>query len=214
MFQVCQDCRVDVLMTGALAGLALAIPLGPMAILLISTTLKHGRGIGIFGALAMASVDFSYAALVFAFGTAIVNLLTGWVMPLRILGSAILIFVAVKIFMDARRSSKIESPDMSNSTASRLKTYAKFFGLTVLNPATAFYFFGITPSVATLSQGTGLFGIALFAVGVFIGSVVWQMGLVFAAQLTKSFTDVRVQHRIQYAGAILILGLAIGLLLK
>ncbi|MEY3677658.1 MAG: hypothetical protein RL351_885, partial [Actinomycetota bacterium] len=35
---------MDVLITGALAGLALAIPLGPMAVLLISTTLKHGRG--------------------------------------------------------------------------------------------------------------------------------------------------------------------------
>lgn len=214
MNQVCQDCLVDVLITGALAGLALAIPLGPMAILLISTTLKHGRRIGFFGALAMASVDFSYAALVFAFGNLIINLLTGWVLPLRLLGSAILVYVAVKIFIDARKSSKIENPDLSDSPASRFKTYAKFFGLTVLNPATAFYFFGITPSVAALSQGTGFWSIGLFALGVFVGSVVWQMGLVLAAHLTKSFTDVKVQHRIQYVGAGLILALAIGLLLK
>lgn len=214
MQQVCQDCPVDVLITGLVAGLALAIPLGPMAILLISTTIKHGRGIGAFGALAMASVDFSYAALVFAFGNVIINLLTGWVFPLRLLGSAILIYVGVRIFLDARKSSKIENPDLSNSPASRFKTYAKFFGLTVLNPATAFYFFGITPSVAALSQGNGFWSIGLFAVGVFFGSVVWQMGLVFAAHLTKAFTDVRVQHRIQYAGALLILILAVGLLLR
>jgi threonine/homoserine/homoserine lactone efflux protein len=213
MFQVCQDCPVDVFITGALAGLALAIPLGPMAILLISTTLKHGRGIGIFGALAMATVDFSYAALVFAFGNVIINLLTGWVFPLRILGSAILVYVAIKIFIDARKSSKIENPDLSNSSASKFKTYAKFFGLTVLNPATAFYFFGITPSVAAISQGTGFWSIGLFAGGVFLGSVVWQLSLVFAAHLTKSFTDEKIQHRIQYAGAALILVLAVGLLL-
>jgi threonine/homoserine/homoserine lactone efflux protein len=205
---------VDVLITGALAGLALAIPLGPMAVLLISTTLKHGRGIGAFGALAMASVDFSYAALVFAFGNVIVNVLTGWILPLRLLGSAILVYVGVKIFLDARKSSKIESPELSDSPASRFKTYAKFFGLTVLNPATAFYFFGITPSVAAISQGTGFWSIGLFAFGVFAGSVVWQMGLVLAAHLTKSFTDVKVQHRIQYVGAGLILALAVGLLLK
>ena len=212
MLQVCQDCQVDVLITGALAGLALAIPLGPMAILLISTTLKHGRSIGIFGALAMASVDFSYATLVFAFGTAIVNLLAGWVLPLRILGSTILAYVALKIFLDARKNSKIEAPELSNSPTSRLKTYAKFFGLTILNPATAFYFFGITPSVSAISQGTGLWAISLFSVGVFLGSVIWQLGLVFAAQITRAFTDSKVQHRIQYAGAILILVLAIGLL--
>lgn len=205
---------MDVLITGALAGLALAIPLGPMAVLLISTTLKHGRGIGAFGALAMASVDFSYAALVFAFGNVIVNVLTGWILPLRLLGSAILVYVGVKIFLDARKSSKIESPELSDSPASRFKTYAKFFGLTVLNPATAFYFFGITPSVAAISQGTGFWSIGLFAFGVFAGSVVWQMGLVLAAHLTKSFTDVKVQHRIQYLGAGLILALAVGLLLK
>ena len=204
---------MDVFITGALAGLALAIPLGPMAILLISTTLKHGRGIGIFGALAMATVDLSYAALVFAFGNVIINLLTGWVFPLRVLGSAILVYVAIKIFIDARKSSKIENPDLSNSSASRFKTYAKFFGLTVLNPATAFYFFGITPSVAAISQGTGFWSIGLFAAGVFLGSVVWQLSLVFAAHLTKSFTDEKIQHRIQYAGAALILVLAFGLLL-
>jgi threonine/homoserine/homoserine lactone efflux protein len=185
-----------------------------MAILLISTTLKHGRGIGIFGALAMATVDFSYAALVFGFGNVIINLLTGWVFPLRVLGSAILVYVAIKIFMDARKSSKIENPDLSNSSASRFKTYAKFFGLTVLNPATAFYFVGITPSVAALSQGAGFRGVALFAIGVFLGSVVWQLSLVLAAHVTRSFTDVKVQHRIQYLGAALIVVLAIGLMVQ
>ena len=203
---------MEVLITGILAGLALAIPLGPMAILLISTTLKHGRGIGFFGALAMATVDFSYAAVVFVFGNVLINLLTDLLFPMRVLGSAILVFVAIKIFLDARKSSRIEQPDLTNSPASRFKTFAKFFGLTVLNPATAFYFFGITPSVAALAQGTGFGSVALFAIGVFLGSVVWQMFLVLAAHLTKSFTDARVQHRIQYAGALLILVLAIALL--
>ena len=205
---------MEVLITGILAGLALAIPLGPMAILLVSTTLKHGRGIGFFGALAMATVDFTYAAVVFAFGSIIINLLTGLLFPMRVLGSAILVFVAIKIFLDARRSSRIDQPDLTNSPASRFKTYAKFFGLTVLNPATAFYFFGITPSVTALAQGTDFSGVALFAIGVFLGSVVWQMALVLAAHMTKSLTDVRVQQRIQYFGAILIFALALGLLAK
>lgn len=205
---------MEVLITGILAGLALAIPLGPMAILLISTTLKHGRGIGFFGALAMASVDFCYAAVVFVFGNVIINLLTGLLFPMRVLGSAILVFVAIKIFLDARKSSRIEQPDLTNSPASRFKTFAKFFGLTVLNPATAFYFFGITPSVAAVAQGTNLGSIALFASGVFIGSIVWQLSLVLAAHLTKSLTDAKVQQRIQYFGALLILVLAIALLAK
>lgn len=206
---------MDVFITGLVAGIALAIPLGPMAILLISTTIKHGRGIGVFGALAMASVDFSYAALVFAFGNAVVTSLSQFVLPMRLIGSAILVFVAVRIFLEARRSAKLESPELANSPSSRFKTYAKFFGLTVLNPATAFYFVGITPSVAVMAgDDNSGFGVLEFAIGVFAGSVVWQLSLVFAAHLTAKFTDVRVQHRIQYAGALLILALAIGLLLR
>ncbi|MEN9955928.1 MAG: hypothetical protein RLY34_735 [Actinomycetota bacterium] len=206
---------MDVFITGLVAGIALAIPLGPMAILLISTTIKHGRGIGVFGALAMASVDFSYAALVFSFGNAVVKTLDAWVLPMRLAGSAILLYVGLRIFLEARKSAKLETPELDNSPTSRFKTYAKFFGLTILNPATAFYFVGITPSVAAIAShsASGL-GILEFALGVFFGSVVWQLSLVFAAHLTAKFTDVKVQHRIQYVGALLILALAVGLLLK
>jgi threonine/homoserine/homoserine lactone efflux protein len=214
MQQVCQDCPVEILITGILAGIALAIPLGPMAILLITTTIKYGRGIGIFGALAMASVDFSYAALVFTFGSAIVESLNDWVWPMRIGGSAILVLVAIKIFVEARKSARIENPSLETPTTTPLKTYAKFFGLTVLNPATAFYFVGITPSVALIDASPNSAGVFLFAIGVFIGSVVWQMSLVLAALLTSKFTDEKFQHRIQYLGAILIFALAVGLLLK
>jgi threonine/homoserine/homoserine lactone efflux protein len=200
--------------SGALAGLALAVPLGPMAILLIGTTLKHGRKIGFFGALAMASVDFAYGAIVFAFGSFVINFLTGWLFPLRVLGSAILIYVAITIFINTRKSTRLENSDTTESSTSGLMTYAKFFGLTVLNPATAFFFFGITPSLSALAQGTGSLSILLFAVGVFLGSIVWQLSLVLAAQLTKSFTNERIEHRIQYLGATRILALAIGLLLR
>lgn len=206
---------MDLLITGAFAGLALAIPLGPMAILLISTTIKHGRGIGVFGALAMATVDLSYAAVVFAFGNLAISLLTDWLFPMRLAGSVILTVVAVRIFLDARRSSALNLSTDPIAKPTRLATFAKFFGLTVLNPATAFYFVGITPSVAELaSAGDLIVGIGLFAIGVFLGSIVWQFGLVFAATLTSKFANHKVQQGIQYSGALLILVLAVVLILR
>jgi arginine exporter protein ArgO len=54
----------------------------------------------------------------------------------------------------------------------------------------------------------------LFAIGVFLGSLVWQFGLVFAATITSKFTNHKVQQGIQYAGALLILVLAIFLILR
>lgn len=206
---------MDLFATGVFAGLALAIPLGPMAILLISTTIKYGRGIGVFGALAMATVDLSYAGVVFAFGNLAILLLTDWMFAMRLVGSLILTFVAARIFIDARRSSALALSSSQLAKPTRSATFAKFFGLTVLNPATAFYFVGITPSVAELaSTGDLLVGIVLFALGVFLGSLVWQFGLVYAATITSKFTNHRVQQGIQYAGALLILILAIFLIFR
>lgn len=210
---------MDVLLTGVVSGLALAIPLGPMAILLIGTTLKHGRGIGVFGALAMATVDFLYAGLVFAFGNAVITALSDWVFALRLTGSAILVYLAIRIFINAKKASAGASAssdgEVNGDGASALKTYAKFFGLTVINPATAFYFVGITPSVSVMAheggRGPGLFA---FAIGVFLGSIVWQLGLVAAATLTRSFTSPRLQSRLQMIGAALIAILAIFLLVR
>ena len=204
---------MDIFGAGFIAGLALAIPLGPMAILLIGTTLRSGRSTGTFGALAMATVDACYAAIIFAFGNLVITALSQWVFPLRILGSAILVIIAVKIWLDSRNALTLSTTRESGLVQTKLLTFAKFFGLTVINPATAFYFVGITPSVSSLSSGQGLVtGFLVFAAGVFFGSLIWQLSLVQIGSLTAKFTDKKVQNQIQKFGAVLILLLAVGLL--
>ena len=205
---------MEIFGAGFIAGLALAIPLGPMAILLIGTTLRSGRGVGSFGALAMATVDACYAAIVFAFGNLVITALSQWVFPLRILGSAILGVIAVKIWLDSRKPLEQGTNAQSSHTQRRALTFARFFGLTIINPATAFYFFGITPSVSSLNSSQGLaVGFLVFAGGVFFGSLIWQLTLVQMGSLTAKFTDRKVQNQIQKFGAVLILLLAAGLLL-
>jgi threonine/homoserine/homoserine lactone efflux protein len=205
---------VEIFGAGFIAGLALAIPLGPMAILLIGTTLRSGRSVGTFGALAMATVDACYAAIVFAFGNLLIAALSQWVFPLRILGSAILVTIAVKIWLDSRKTLEMGTASQSSLVHSKSLTFAKFFGLTIINPATAFYFVGITPSVSSLNTSQGLAtGFLVFAGGVFFGSLIWQLTLVQMGSLTAKFTDRKVQNQIQRFGAVLILVLAVGLLI-
>lgn len=205
---------MEIFGAGFIAGLALAIPLGPMAILLVGTTLRSGRGAGSFGALAMATVDACYAAIVFAFGNLVITALSQWVFPLRILGSAILVVIAVKIWLDSRKPLEQGTNRQSSLTQNRVLTFAKFFGLTIINPATAFYFVGITPSVSSLNSSQGLaVGFLVFAGGVFFGSLIWQLTLVQMGSLTAKFTDQKVQNQIQKFGSVLILLLAVGLLL-
>ena len=205
---------MEIFGAGFIAGLALAIPLGPMAILLVGTTLRSGRGVGSFGALAMATVDACYAAIVFAFGNLVITSLNQWVFPLRILGSAILVVIAVKIWLDSRKPLEQGTNRQSSLIQSRVLTFSKFFGLTIINPATAFYFVGITPSVSSLNSSQGLaVGFLVFAAGVFFGSLIWQLTLVQMGSFTAKFTDQKVQNQIQKFGSVLILLLAVGLLL-
>ena len=206
---------MDVFTLGFWAGLGLAVPLGPMAILLITTTIAKGRKSGSLGALAMASVDFTYALVVFAVGSIVLQAITPLVFPLRVIGSVVLVVVAIQLWRNAK-NSKLEAREVSkDSTRNSLATYATFFGLTVINPATAFYFLAITPSVAQVSLGGGLsVNVFYFGLGVFTGSVIWQFALVFSAHFLSKRMTLTMQRALQYSGAALIVLLSVWLFLK
>jgi threonine/homoserine/homoserine lactone efflux protein len=66
----------DLFTIGFFAGLALAIPVGPMAILLVNTTISRGLRHGVVGALGLATVDGVSALAVFVIGGGIAAALT------------------------------------------------------------------------------------------------------------------------------------------
>jgi threonine/homoserine/homoserine lactone efflux protein len=206
---------MEIFTLGFWSGLGLALPLGPMAILLITTTMARGKRAGALGASAMASVDFSYAVLVFAVGSIVLQAITPLILPLRLLGSLVLVWVAVQIFRSSRKA-KLEAKSIdAKPEQSGFATYAMFFGLTVINPATAFYFLAITPSVAQVSAGSGLsINVLAFGFGVFFGSAIWQFTLVAASNFLSKRMTATMQRRMQYVGAGLIAVLAVWLLLR
>jgi threonine/homoserine/homoserine lactone efflux protein len=125
-----------------------------------------------------------------------------------------LVVIAVKIWLDSRNTLEIITTSQPSLVQSKALVFAKFSGLTIINPATAFYFVGITPSVSSLNASQVLaIGFLIFAGGVFFGSLIWQLTLVQIGSLTAKFTDKKVQNQIQRGGAFLILLLAVGLLI-
>ena len=201
---------------GFAAGLALAIPVGPMAIMLINTTMAKGWRHGAIGALAMATVDGLYAATVFFIGGAIAAWLKDWAAQLSLLGAAILLYLgALTLIRNLKLLRVIEgaSPQISNE-GSRSKTFATFFGATVLNPPTALYFLAIAPSVSQIaSQGLAIGG-AVFAIGVFLGSIIWQQSLAFAGVGLRSITHGKLRAWIGALGGTLIIALAISMAVR
>lgn len=206
----------ELLWVGFFAGLALAIPVGPMAILLVNTTIERGIRHGATGALAMASVDFSYAFVVFALGQIIANLVGSYGLWLSLGGAAILLVLGLQTLL--RNIKLFGKPDgsavHSSGTKKLLATFGKFAGATVLNPPTALYFLAIAPSLSSSTEPSGgqvnlLATAFIFAIGVFFGSVIWQEALAFAGLGLRQITSNRVRPWIGSIGGLLIVGLAV-----
>ncbi len=201
---------------GFAAGLALAIPVGPMAIMLINTTLDRGWRSGVAGASAMATVDFLYALTVFLLGHAISTFFDTWGQLLSLGGAALLLALGLNTLLRNLMLLRNASPEVNAAKFGRtpLGTFLIFAGATILNPPTALYFLGIAPSVADLESSSVLASALTFAIGVFIGSVIWQQTLAVGANTLRRFAQDRVRVVTGIIGGGLIIALAISLAIK
>ena len=208
---------LNLLLIGISAGLALAIPVGPMALLLIDTTLRSGHKVGAAGALAMSTVDAAYAVLVFLAGTLVASILGSYGQWLSLGGATILLALGIQTLIKAsrQRSSALESQQGSNETlASAPQTFLKFAAATVVNPPTALYFLAIAPSLAGLTGSNPVLATIAFAGGVFIGSGVWQQALALAGLGIRNISTPLIRKIISLVGGSMIVALAISLAVR
>ena len=201
---------------GFFAGLALAIPVGPMAIMLINTTLEKGWRHGVAGASAMASIDFSYALVVFLLGHAVSSFFSTWGQLLSLIGAAILLALGVTTLWRNFKLLNNVGADVSaaKSGATPAKTFLLFAGATILNPPTALYFLGIAPSVAGVESTNFVASAIVFAIGVFVGSVIWQQALALTGTTLRRFAQNKVRVFFGLIGGALIVALAVSLAVK
>jgi threonine/homoserine/homoserine lactone efflux protein len=201
---------------GFFAGLALAIPVGPMAIMLINTTLEKGWRHGVAGASAMASIDFSYALTVFLLGHAVSSFFSTWGQLLSFFGAAILLALGITTLVRNFKLMKASAEEVSaaKAGATPAKTYLLFAGATILNPPTALYFLGIAPSVAQVDSENFVLSAFVFAIGVFVGSVIWQQGLALTGTTLRRFAQNKVRIFFGLVGGALIVSLAVSLAIK
>lgn len=201
---------------GFMAGLALAIPVGPMAIMLINTTISKGLKHGVVGAFGMASVDGAYALAVFVIGSWLSSTLASSKLLFGIIGALILLVLGLQTSVKNYKllSNKVDLRPTEATTTSVLGTYGTFVGATVVNPPTALYFLAIAPNVANLGYQLNPTTVVVFSIAVLIGSLVWQEALVLAGLSIRSITTNLVRAWIGLAGGLLIIALAISVFVK
>lgn len=203
----------DLFVIGFMAGLALAIPVGPMAIMLINTTISRGLRHGVAGALGMATVDGAYALAVFLVGGLIASALASLKLVFGLVGASILLILGIQT---AFKNLKLlrSSEALSGKTAeagSVSKTFGIFVAATIVNAPTALYFLAIAPNVANMGYSLTFENVAIFVISVFVGSLIWQETLVFAGLAIRGITTNRFRAWIGLVGGVLIVALAISI---
>lgn len=201
---------------GFFAGLALAIPVGPMAIMLINTTLERGWRSGVAGASAMATVDFLYALTVFLLGSVVAVFFATWGQVLSLGGAAILLLLGLSTLIRNIKRMRGDEQQIDSAKFGRtpLGTFFIFAGATIVNPPTALFFLGLAPTVAQFDSSSALTGAFTFAIGVFVGSVIWQQTIALTASYLRRYAQNRVRTISGLIGGLLIIGLAIALALR
>jgi len=214
----------EALWAGLLAGYAIAIPVGPIAVLIFDTGLRRGWRAAAAAGAGAASADGFYATLAGIVGAAVAALLTPVVVPARLLGAAFLAFIAVRGLAAATRppqqpasASGPPTADAGRTAAAgttlpaggdALRTYLLFLGLTIVNPMTFLYFGAL---MLGLPPAAGSEGRVFFVAGAFAASLSWQLVLASAGSLLHGRLPPRARAATRIVGAFIILWFALRL---
>jgi threonine/homoserine/homoserine lactone efflux protein len=209
--------------TGVVAGLGVALPLGPVGVLLLQEGITQGRRAGLAAATGVAAVDGVYAVLASVFGGALAGLLTGHERVLRLVAAVVLAAVAVRGLTCAARSRRNLVHDGNAegmaTGGSPLKargrrpasSFVRFAALTAVNPLTVVYFATVTTA---LGAAAGAAGVAAFAVGALVASWAWQAALALAGSGAGRLLLRRGRSALPIVANTLVLVLAVALAVR
>jgi arginine exporter protein ArgO len=186
------------LASGLVAGLAVAMPLGAIGVLLVQEGALRGARRALPAAAAVASVDALYCALAVLMGAAAAPVIASWRPWPTLVGGAALLVVA-GVGLRRSRTARAGGAMSDDAAAARVKgmprsgqavpdeagagwrRYLLFFALTAINPATLVYFAALTAGLAELTGRAATAGV--FVAGVGVASFGWQASLVVVGGL-------------------------------
>jgi threonine/homoserine/homoserine lactone efflux protein len=198
---------VGAFVDGALAGLGIAVPVGPIAVLVVDQSMRRGFRMGAVAGFGAATADLTYASIAGLIGAAAADALEPYAGTLKAVGVGVLaLIVAYRMWRLLRPP---EDVDVRANDWSVRRTYFGFLGLTLLNPLTITYFAALI--LGLQSKHAGALAKVLFVVGAFVASAGWQITLAgVGAALHHRLTD-RARFLTGLIGNVIIAGLAVRL---
>lgn len=175
---------------GLLLGFAVAVPVGPIGLLCMDRSIRHGRLCGFSTGMGAALADTIYGAIA-AFGiSSILDMIMGYQKELRIFGGVILILVGIKMFLTP--PPELQTAKSTGKRKSLIKLFSESFFLTLSNPMTILGFMAVYAGLGI--KAASMSEIMIVLLGVFLGSAMWWLSLSFGTfflkqKLTQGFLN-------------------------
>jgi len=171
------------LIKGIFVGMVIAVPAGPVGVLCVRRTFFEGPRFGIVSGLGAAVADVIFGIIAGLGLTVVRDWLLGYQDWFGALGGIYLLGVGVRTLTSRRNADP--RPLKGEKLAA---AFASTFALTITNPITILAFAAIFAKVGFDYNGTvSLVLVWILVGGVFVGSLVWWLGLCFGIAALRRF---------------------------
>jgi threonine/homoserine/homoserine lactone efflux protein len=168
----------EFLFKGLAVGFLLCAPLGPVGILCIQRTLTDGRLAGFFSILGAAVMDACYS-LMAGFGMSVIaGALSQTKFWLQLCGGAVLVVVGIRLF-----TTPLGKRPRQGHARSAADAFLATISLMLSNPVPILAISAVLSAASGSRLRIDLDDIRLFALGVFLGSLMWSPILIATASL-------------------------------
>ena len=198
------------LIAGAIAGYGIAIPVGPVAVLIIELGVRRGLRLAAAAGLGAATADGLYALLAVLAGARIAELLGPVTPALQLLAVVVLFRIAIRGVYLALYHARIGIPGNAELPTQPGRTYLRFLAITLLNPTTILYFAALILGRPELGETPA--ERAAFIAGAALASTSWQLLLAFLGALAHQRLPWKAQLGISLLGNAVVAGFAIVIL--
>lgn len=185
-------------LTGAVLGLSVAAPFGPVALLCVQRSIAAGPGLGVVTGAGAACVQVLYASLAITVADDASASLASWGLPIRIVSCSLLIGLGIRVLL--RPPPHLKRPRPIRARVA----FASAVAVGMCNPLTIMPYVLIATATATAEAAET--ALTLWSVpGVFAGALSWYSLLSGGAALLRSgLPPVAIRVLNGVAGAMLI----------
>jgi threonine/homoserine/homoserine lactone efflux protein len=163
--------ELTLIIKGLLAGLAIAVPVGPINVLCASRTLTKGRMAGILSGLGAAAADGVYGAVAGFSITLVIGFLEREEFWIRVIGGIALVGIGVVYFRKPPQSLKDQKTNGGSHS-----DFVSTFLLTLTNPTTVLSFMAVLTALGMGGHRAWWLTFLLVG-GIFCGSMLWWIVL-------------------------------------